>query len=49
MAINKHKGFYPSTVWFKQEERQNLSNAIATGNNDQALDILHEMHKRGDL
>ena len=49
MAINKHKGFYPSSLWFKKDELQKLSNAITTNNNQEALDILHEMHKRGDL
>lgn len=47
--MNIHKDMILKEIWFKPTEHKKLINALNSGDNDKVLNILFDIHKRGDL
>lgn len=47
--MNPRKDSEMKSIWFKQGEHKKLTDALNEGNNDIVLDIIFEIHQRGDL
>ena len=48
--MNHRKNMITKTLWFlNQEEYKQLKNSLDSNNKETALDILFEIHRRGDL
>lgn len=47
--MNPHKDCELRKIWFQKGEYKKLTDALNEGRNDDVLDILFEIYKRGDL
>jgi len=48
-SINCHKGMELKQIWFKSGEFKRLTDSLEGNFNDDVLDIMHEIYRRGDL